>query len=372
MIIAKITALLALISAIVAYEDITQNNPAAIELILNSLHNKPKKELFQAYHFLFKKEYNLNSEEALFRYRNFKDNLNYIKETNEQNLSFKLGINQLADMTNEEFKAKMLMNPTQFKAQKTRFLQSAYVNFDLMADDQDSEDMAQQGNYTDIDWRNHFNRALNQGQCGSCWAFTASAVMEGNYNKKYNKTLTFSPQQIVDCDNRNGACNGGLPNIVFKFYAKNIGLTTLAKYPYTAKKGEWKPVNITNQIGKVVNYEYCTNDRFEGERVKCCTKDTYYNLLAKGPVALGMDASSRNFQLYRSGVLVFKPTDCKSANHAVTGVGYFNNSVDGEGVIVRNSWGTYWGDKGYFKARYDAANKETCFHTNSIYWPNMQ
>lgn len=121
--------------------------------------------------------------------------------------------------------------------------------------------------------------------------------MEGNYNKKYNKTLTFSPQQIVDCDTRGAGCNGGLPNIVFKSYTKNTGLATLDKYPYTAKQGTCRPVNATEQIGKVLNYEYCTNDRYEGEKLVPCTKDIYYKLLAKGPVALGMDAGSRKFQM---------------------------------------------------------------------------
>ena len=76
--------------------------------------------------------------------------------------------------------------------------------------------------------------------------------------------------------------------------------------------------------------------------------------------------------MYKSGVLVFKPSDCHESNHAVTGVGYFNNPTDGEGIIVRNSWGVSWGEKGYFRVKYDAANKETCFLTNSIYWPKMQ
>jgi C1A family cysteine protease len=70
--------------------------------------------------------------------------------------------------------------------------------------------------------------------------------------------------------------------------------------------------------------------------------------------------------------LVFKITDYKAANNAVTGVGYFNKLTDGEGFIVRNSWGISWEEKGNFRVRYDAANKETCFLTNSIYWPEMQ
>jgi C1A family cysteine protease len=372
MIFSKITALLALISAILAFEDITKNNPSAIDLILSSLADKPKKDLFKAYHFLFKKEYDLNSEEALLRYRTFKQNINLIKETNNQNLSYKLGVNQFADMTNEEFRAKMLMKPQAFKAAKTRFLESAHIDFETMADDEDQENAIGQTIYAAIDWKVHFNTVMDQGNCGSCWAFTASTVMEGNYNKKYNKLLTFSPQQLVDCDTRGYGCDGGLPNLTFKSYARTTGLATLNNYPYTGTKGECKVVDTADQIGKVISYQYCTNDRYEGEIVKACTKDIYYKLLAQGPVALGMDAGSRTLQFYRSGVLVFKTTDCLEANHAVTGVGYFNNPTDGEGVIVRNSWGTSWGEAGNFRVRYDAGNKETCFLTNSIYVPNMQ
>jgi len=371
----KITAILALIGACMAF-DIAQSNAATIDLILNSFADKPKKEFFKAYHFLFNKEYNLNSEEALLRYRIFKDNLKYIQETNEQNLSFKLGVNQFTDMTNKEYRAKMLLKPEAFKASKTRFLQSGYVDFEKMADSEeenfDNGNTVGQTVYNPIDWRVHFNAVLNQGDCGSCWAFTASTTMEGNYNKKYNKKVTLSPQQIVDCDTRGSGCDGGLPNLTFKSYAKNNGITLLTNYPYTGAKGVCKTVNAVDQIAQVINYEYCTNDRYEGERVVPCNKETYYKLLAKGPVALGMDAGSRNFQMYRSGVLVFQPSDCEQANHAVTGVGYFNNPTDGEGVIVRNSWGTYWGEQGHFRVKYDAANNQTCFLTNSIYWPNIK
>ena len=108
MFITRITAVLALISAIFALEDISQNNHSTVDLILISFADKPKKELFRAYYYLFKKEYNLNSEEALSRYKEFKQNLKYIQEKNSKNLSYKLGLNQFSDMSNEEFRAKCL------------------------------------------------------------------------------------------------------------------------------------------------------------------------------------------------------------------------------------------------------------------------
>ena len=150
-----------------------------------------------------------------------------------------------------------------------------------------------------------------------------------------------------------------MSNLTFKSYARLTGLATLNKYPYTGTKGERKKVKTADQIGKVISYPYSTNDRYEGEIVKECTKDIYYKLLAQGPVALVTDAGSRTLQFYRSGVLVFKTTDCLEAKYAVTGVEYFNNPTDGEGVIVRNSWGLSWGEAGNFRVRYDAENKET-------------
>jgi hypothetical protein len=80
--------------------------------IMDDFMDKPVKEAFKVYHSVFEKEYSLDSEEGVRRYKAFKSNLKTIKETNAQNLPYKLGINKFADLTSQEFTDKYLMkNP---------------------------------------------------------------------------------------------------------------------------------------------------------------------------------------------------------------------------------------------------------------------
>jgi KDEL-tailed cysteine endopeptidase len=316
----------------------------------------------------------LNSEEGLNRYRIFKENLKYIEEHNNKNLSYKLGINQFADLTDEEFKRDYLLSREKFKSQKKAFLSEISFDFDKMATQIDME-MEYKNNYTEtsFDFRDYFDSALSQRKCGSCWAFTAAATVEGNYNKKYKKNfyelLQLSPQQILDCDSKGDGCEGGYPNSSYKYLSEH-SLATLDEYPYQAVKGICKQDKFKG-LAKVKNYQYCTSDKDEGEELIPCNKNLYLSIFSKGPSALGMDSTSLKFRLYTSGIIKVDKHDCNYPNHAVTGVGYFNNS-DGEGIIVRNTWGSWWGENGNFRIKYQPKIKETCFLTNSVYHPEVE
>jgi cathepsin L len=84
-----------------------------------------------------------------------------------------------------------------------------------------------------------------------------------------------------------------------------------------------------------------------------------------------MDSSSYKFKLYEKGIIEVEAGDCNFANHAVTGVGYFNND-EGEGFIIRNTWGTWWGENGNFRIRYQPNINESCFISNSVYRPEVE
>jgi C1A family cysteine protease len=154
--------------------------------IIHSFINGPKKELFKVFHFLYEKEYQLNSEEGIRRYRIFKDNLKLIKEVNEQNLSYTLGITPFADLTHEEF---VNTYTTPFPdIHKTSMRQ----NLKLEAPPKK------------IDWSMHMSPVMNQGTCGTCWAFAITSGIIGNYNKLFNisnekEKFNLSNQDLIDC-----------------------------------------------------------------------------------------------------------------------------------------------------------------------------
>lgn len=348
-----------------------------IKNLLEEIKSLNKKSQFKAFHKIFNKqeEYELNSQEGLRRYRIFKENHKYISEENQKGHSYKLGINQFADLTDEEFTSQYLMSRENFQEAKKNFLASNKIDFEKMADQIDMEaEFNKNFSASSFDFIDNLDYALSQRRCGSCWAFTAAATVEGNYNKKYNRKfyelLILSPQQILDCDKNGGdGCNGGYPNLAYP-YLKEHALATYDEYPYQARQGTCQE-NKFRGLARVTGFEYCTNDKDEGEKIIPCNKNLYLSIFAKGPVALGMDSTSRKFRFYNSGVVTVDNSDCNYANHAVTGVGYFNGN-EGEGIIVRNTWGSWWGENGNFRVKYQPEVKETCFMTNSIYHPEVE
>ena len=189
--------------------------------IINSFMNGPPKELFKVFHLIHEKEYDLNSEEGVRRYRIFKDNLKKINEVNSQKLSYELGVNQFADMTPKEFKENYLMNPEIRKTMLTKTIrnlrESGDFDFDKYADEEDSDFTA----FAPIDWRKLLKVPRNQGNCGSCWTFATAGVVEGAVAKKYGKNDYLSTQELVDCDKRNNGCNGGIFDGAFAYAVKS-------------------------------------------------------------------------------------------------------------------------------------------------------
>jgi len=148
-------------------------------------------------------------------------------------LTFKLGINQFSDMTRAEYAAYNNLSQENMKMQKRMLRESAANFFDLYADE---EEVA--ASFAALDWTGTLGAARDQGQCGSCWTFSSTAAVEGNWNiAKGGAKQYLSTQQLVDCDTQNGnnGCNGGLQNMAFKYIIKN-GIHYDSEYPYYAKK----------------------------------------------------------------------------------------------------------------------------------------
>merc|ERR1712214_449 len=192
-----------------------------------------------------------------------------------------------------------------------------------------------------VDWRDSgaITAIKDQGQCGSCWAFGATASMEAAHWEKYGSTVQMSEQQVVDCDNRDGGCNGGWYDTAWRYVSEEGGIATQADYPYTARDGSCKAssMDFVSGVSGCVggpNF-FCDNHGLVGD------EEELKKMLNDRPVAVAVDATP--FQFYSSGIL-----DCRSfhsLNHAVFAVGY----NDGSDFIVRNSWGASWGENGYVR-----------------------
>jgi len=284
---------------------------------------------FQSFMGKFERKYS-NVRELVDRFEIFKDNLHYIEGENSKNYKFTLGITKFADLTHEEFKLYnrlSLEGPFSSPCDKYKFL------------DEDTP--------SSLDWRskNAVTSVKDQGQCGSCWSFSATGAMEGAWAIKNNDLESLSEQELVDCSGKYGnhACNGGLMDSAFEYVIENDGICSESQYPYHASKGE-----CDTSCKKVVTMSSCVD----------VTPNNQVHLkeaVSMGPVSIAIEADKRVFQMYTSGVLTDESCGTK-LDHGVLIVGYGEESGTPY-WLVKNSWSTSWGDNGYIKIeRSDSEN----------------
>jgi len=198
-----------------------------------------------------------------------------------------------------------------------------------------------------FDWRDKggVTAVKDQQQCGSCWAFSATENIESVWMLKNGRNVTnmvpLSPQQIVDCDESDGGCNGGNPPTAYQYVIDAKGMDTNADYPYTAKDGSCN-FNAQKVYAKITNWAYACN-YWQEDILRA-------SLVQNGAPSICVDAA--NWQDYVGGVMT--GLECAWVNvldHCVQAVGYDLTS-SAPFWIVRNSWGTDWGEKGYIRLQY--------------------
>ena len=176
----------------------------------------------------------------------------------------------------------------------------------------------------------------NQGTCGSCWAFSATGSLEGQHFRKTGKLVSLSEQNLVDCSDGEG-CNGGLTEQAFQYVYENHGIDTEVSYPYQG---------FDSYLCRFNNATVGTTDKGYVD-LPMGDEDALAKAVATvGPVSVAIDATQQSFMFYSHGIYESGACDVENVDHAVLVVGY------GPGYwIIKNSWGTEWGDNGYMKMK---------------------
>lgn len=327
-----------------------------------SSENNTLERLFQSWAVHHGRNY-ADKEEHESRKAIWMDNHEFIEKHNSSQKgksSFTLGHNQFSDMTLEEYHQHNFLG--------SYFPGVVRTGETISVDDLLAEKKNDENNHKNVSTSRRLGRATltskapeypeskdwvkdgavteikNQGHCGSCWAFSTIGAIEGARAVQHKILESLSEQQLVDCDTtRDHGCQGGLMDNAFTYDENSKGLCSLKDYPYVGYKhiffgcsqysAECKPQPFT----KVVKYEDVAH-----------TEPALKEAISKQPVSVAINAATREFQLYNSGV--FEPDECDGrVDHGVLAVGY-GTTDDNKGYwLIKNSWGTAWGEDGYVK-----------------------
>jgi cathepsin H len=272
---------------------------------------------------------------SLVRKNNFANSIEAIIEHNSKpDATFMKGINAYSDMTEEEFFLHFHLNNKGDEQNCSATDKRQSVNKKVKVEDIPST----------WDWRSvgGVSPVKNQGACGSCWTFSTVGCLEARALIKYGSFDSLSEQQLVDCAGAfdNNGCNGGLPSHAFEYISSAGGISTETEYPYFAKD---LPCSVDSN-SFALSVDGGSVNITEGDESELLSA-----VFEVGPVSIAFEVVP-GFKDYKSGVYVSDV--CKNGpadvNHAVLAVGF--GTEDGiDYWLVKNSWGTKWGDEGYFK-----------------------
>jgi cathepsin F len=276
-------------------------------------------------------------EETAQRLAVFKSNLRKIEEMNAQYPGARFGVNKFADLSKEEFKNKILS--------KTPVIRDPSLN---VAPEYPAEVI--QAIPASFDWRPKgvVTPVKDQGQCGSCWSFSATGNIEGQWAIAKKKLVGLSEQNLVDCDHEcmkfedqqscDSGCEGGLQPNAYEYVIKNKGIDTENSYPYQGVDGTCS--FSTRNIGATIrNFTMISTDEDQMAAY----------LVNNGPIAIA--ANAEEWQFYIGGV--FYLPCMTSLDHGILIVGYGTETDILDQTmpywIIKNSWGADWGESGYIR-----------------------
>ena len=280
----------------------------------------------------------------------WQSNKKYIEthNANADKFGFTLGMNGFGDLENHEVVAifngyrQELKNLSNSKAV---FL--ANPNVEIAA----STDWREKGAVTEV---------KNQGQCGSCWSFSATGSLEGQHFLKKGELVSLSEQNLVDCSTSYGnhGCEGGLMDNAFR-YIKANGIDTEASYPYQAH----------NELCRFKAADVGATDSGYVDIPRGDEKALTQAIASVGPISVAIDASKTTFHYYKEGVYSDSLCSSTKLDHGVLAVGY-GTQDEQDYYIVKNSWGSAWGMQGYILMSRN--NENNCGIATQASYPVVQ
>lgn len=305
----------------------------------SAMSKEEKDALFKTFKSKFSISYKSTDEESE-KFSTFQSVLETIDERNEQETAAggtaKHGVTRFSDMSNDEFKKKFLgfKRPT-----STLELLKGAMNGDLESDTKlfgatESDTAA----VTSVSWVGTLTTEVqDQGYCGSCWAFSAAQQLESDGIREGLLTLndSLSPQQLISCDTTDMGCDGGVPMYAYKYIKEVGGLVSAEKCPYSS----YFNTVAACETSIVSDYQITVSNSYY-----LSSEDKMMDyVLAQGPISACIDAST--WGTYTGGIL---STCGDEPNHCVQIVGI---NTDENYWLIRNSWGTAWGEEGYIRIK---------------------
>jgi len=301
---------------------------------------------FDGYCRKFNKKY--NSEEYKVRFQSYKNTRLAMDEHYRNGNSWHVGINEMSDWSDEEFRA--LLGYKHVNISAYGFKPPSAFKYDPSLSTRHS-----------VDWRNHgvLTAVKNQGHCGSCWSFSAAETLESQYAMATGHLEVLSEQNILDCTpNPNecggtGGCMGATAELAFAMMELQGGLGSEWTYPYQSYFGKNYKCRFEANGGRntatVTQYVKLPENGFS---------ETVQAVGTVGPISVSVDASS--WGLYSGGVFDGCNQTNPDINHAVQLVGYGTDPDAGDYWLVRNSWGTSWGENGYIRLKKNSKADTRC------------
>ncbi|XP_046977839.1 cathepsin L-like isoform X5 [Vanessa cardui] len=293
------------------------------------------REEWSAFKLKHQKSYENETEEK-FRLKIYAENKLKVEEHNRRfergEVTFRLDVNKYADKLHHEFVHTMNGFNRTAKLNEGQVPRGATVSLPATWAPPTMMDWLSAGAVTEV---------KDQGNCGSDWAFSTTGSLEGQHFRSTGELVSLSEQNLIDCSSAfgNRGCDGGLMYDAVLYIYKNGGINTEETYPYegVVSTCRFDPTDVAlNVVG------YMSVQRGNEASLKKAVATV-------GPISVVIDASRPSFQLYSSGVYYDEHCSSSDLNHAMLVVGY---DTDEEGVeywLVKNSWGTSWGDNGYIK-----------------------